>query len=329
MQQPDAVSVLLRGRFRSLPHLWLSARVDIHVGRLQTVRMVFDAHPIRVLHHFRLFGATADGTAWPQTCDTIENVQFVGVPHAGHHGAVEFQFGLFELSDASDIQVLQARARIDWQHSDSEEVARTVGFYRGDCDVRWTDRIHIGFVSPDTIMHRKRNKFSILFAVDSQVSPNFNAYGVGMISTALLFDAIIGNVQEKAMREHKASNVEVVQYSYGIGFVYLLVVLTLTGNLMSGLRFCATVSSQIIQIRTWCALIKTKCFCFSPPPLQYPIQTYGYAFLFSLSGYLGIQFVLTLVRTCGAPLAATVTTARKAVTIIISFIFFAKPFSIQ
>lgn len=81
-----------------------------------------------------------------------------------------------------------------------------------------------------------------LFPVDSQVSPDFNPYGVGMISTALLFDAMIGNVQEKAMREHKASNVEVVQYSYGIGFVYLLVVLTLTGNFMSGLRFCATVS---------------------------------------------------------------------------------------
>lgn len=48
------------------------------------------------------------------------------------------------------------------------------------------------------------------------------------------------------MREHKASNVEVVQYSYGIGFVYLLVVLTLTGNLMSGLRFCATVCSNIV-----------------------------------------------------------------------------------
>lgn len=42
-----------------------------------------------------------------------------------------------------------------------------------------------------------------------------------------------------------------------------------------------------------------------------------------------MQFVLTLVRTCGAPLAATVTTARKAVTISLSFIFFTKPFSVQ
>lgn len=66
--------------------------------------------------------------------------------------------------------------------------------------------------------------------------------GVIMISTALLFDAIIGNVQEKAMREHKANNVEVVLYSYGIGFVYLLIILAFSGNLLPSLRFCATVS---------------------------------------------------------------------------------------
>lgn len=147
-----------------------------------------------------------------------------------------------------------------------------------------------------------------------------------MISTALLFDAIIGNVQEKAMREHNATNVEVVLYSYGIGFIYLLVILTLTGNMLSSLRFCATVSVRLKYYKA--ELTKEerfKMFTF----FQYPIQTYGYAFLFSISGYLGIQFVLTLVRTCGATLAATVTTARKAVTIALSFIFFSKPFSFQ
>uniref|UniRef100_A0A8W7PZM0 Adenosine 3'-phospho 5'-phosphosulfate transporter 2 n=1 Tax=Anopheles coluzzii TaxID=1518534 RepID=A0A8W7PZM0_ANOCL len=106
----------------------------------------------------------------------------------------------------------------------------------------------------------------ILFTLaDSQVQPDFNRFGVFLISLALLCDAAIGNVQEKAMREHRAPNNEVVIYSYGIG----------------------------------------------------------------LTGYLGIQIVLTLVRTCGAPLAATVTTARKAVTIALSFVFFSKPFTIQ
>lgn len=82
----------------------------------------------------------------------------------------------------------------------------------------------------------------IKISVDSTISPNFNITGVIMISTALLFDAIIGNVQEKAMREHNANNVEVVLYSYGIGFVYLFIILALSGDLFPSLRFCATVS---------------------------------------------------------------------------------------
>lgn len=63
--------------------------------------------------------------------------------------------------------------------------------------------------------------------------------------------------------------------------------------------------------------------------LQNPKRMYGYAFIFSVTGYLGIQVVLTLVRTTGAFAAVTVTTCRKAITIVISFIFFNKPFTFQ
>uniref|UniRef100_A0A1B6JGM3 Adenosine 3'-phospho 5'-phosphosulfate transporter 2 n=1 Tax=Homalodisca liturata TaxID=320908 RepID=A0A1B6JGM3_9HEMI len=135
---------------------------------------------------------------------------------------------------------------------------------------------------------------------DSQLSPNFDIIGVVMISCALVCDAVIGNVQEKSMRAHGASNTEVVLYSYSIGFVYLLVTMVLTGALWPGLSYCS----------------------------QHPV-IYIYALLFSISGYLGIQIVLTLVQTCGALVAVTVTTCRKAVTIILSFLFFAKPFTFQ
>lgn len=77
---------------------------------------------------------------------------------------------------------------------------------------------------------------------DSKVSPKFSSYGVTIISLALVFDAVIGNVQELAMKKHKASNSEVVFYSYGIGFVYLLVMMVLSGNFMSGFRFSWNVS---------------------------------------------------------------------------------------
>lgn len=136
---------------------------------------------------------------------------------------------------------------------------------------------------------------------DSMISPRFDSVGVVMISCALLCDAVIGNVQEKAMRQHKASNTEVVLYSYSIGFVYLFIILLVTSDLQKGASFCA----------------------------EHPLETYGYGLLFSVSGYLGIQIVLTLVQCCGAFVAATVTTCRKAVTILISFLFFYKPFTFQ
>jgi adenosine 3'-phospho 5'-phosphosulfate transporter B3 len=63
--------------------------------------------------------------------------------------------------------------------------------------------------------------------------------------------------------------------------------------------------------------------------LQNPVETYGYAFIFSTLGYLGVNVVLTLVTSFGAFLAVTVTTLRKALTITLSFMFFAKPFTYQ
>ncbi|XP_050508634.1 adenosine 3'-phospho 5'-phosphosulfate transporter 2-like [Diabrotica virgifera virgifera] len=142
----------------------------------------------------------------------------------------------------------------------------------------------------------------ILFTLaDSKVQPNFNTTGIIMISMALLCDAIIGNVQEQSMKNYGAANAEVVLYSYGIGFLYIFAVMLVTGNFFDGINF------------------------FSSNPKK----MYGYAFLFSVTGYLGIQVVLTLVRTTGAFAAVTVTTCRKAVTIVISFIFFSKPFIFQ
>lgn len=82
-----------------------------------------------------------------------------------------------------------------------------------------------------------------LFTVaDATVSPNFDSFGVTMICLALVCDAIIGNVQEKAMRSHKAENSEVVFFSYGIGFIYLFIIMTFSGHLFSGIKFCSHVS---------------------------------------------------------------------------------------
>ncbi|CAL1536027.1 unnamed protein product [Lymnaea stagnalis] len=142
----------------------------------------------------------------------------------------------------------------------------------------------------------------ILFTLaDNAVSPNFNTYGIVLISVALCADGAIGNVQEKTLKQYGASNGEMVLYSYGIGFIYILAGLVASNNLLPAFSFCQ----------------------------QYPIETYGYAVIFSVTGYLGLYIVLTLVTSFGALIAVTVTTCRKAVTIVLSFIFFTKPFTHQ
>lgn len=61
---------------------------------------------------------------------------------------------------------------------------------------------------------------------------------------ALLCDAIIGNVQEKSMKAYGAANAEVVFYSYALGFVYILTVMVLTGDLTDGIQFFSQVHKK-------------------------------------------------------------------------------------
>ncbi|XP_072170272.1 adenosine 3'-phospho 5'-phosphosulfate transporter 2-like [Diadema setosum] len=136
---------------------------------------------------------------------------------------------------------------------------------------------------------------------DITVSPKFDRTGVLLISLALCADAVIGNVQEKAMKTYRASSAEVVLYSYSIGFLILLVGLLSHGSFFPAFWFC----------------------------YQHPVQTYAYAVLFSLSGYLGIIFVLGMIRQFGALVTVTVTTTRKTVTMMLSFLLFTKPFTTQ
>ena len=65
---------------------------------------------------------------------------------------------------------------------------------------------------------------------------NFCCSGIIMISMALLADAVIGNVQEKAMKTFGASNSEMVLYSYSIGLIFLGTALILSGQIFTAVR---------------------------------------------------------------------------------------------
>ena len=87
-----------------------------------------------------------------------------------------------------------------------------------------------------------------------QLSPSFNLTGVLMICLALVADAVIGNVQEKTIRQFGATNSEVnsfeptshltgplqvVLYSYSIGFVYLFFLVAVFTDIASAIHYCS------------------------------------------------------------------------------------------
>lgn len=142
----------------------------------------------------------------------------------------------------------------------------------------------------------------ILFTLaDSRVSTKFDIVGVIMISIALVADAILGNMQEKTMKEFHAPNAEVIFYSYFFGALYLGICLLFSGHLLPGLAYFA----------------------------ENKMERYGSSLIFSISGYLGMQIILTFVRRFGAFITVTVTSFRKVISIVISFLAFSKPFTMD
>ncbi|GAA57389.1 adenosine 3'-phospho 5'-phosphosulfate transporter 2 [Clonorchis sinensis] len=135
--------------------------------------------------------------------------------------------------------------------------------------------------------------------VDVSVQPSFTFFGVVLVSLALCCDGALGNYQELVMRKMRCCNTELLFYSYTIGFVVLLCGIIMSGQFLSSVRYF----------------------------VEHPGKMFGHGVVFSICGYFGLHFVLCLVQSHGALTAVTVTTFRKAVTMILSFILFDKPFA--
>lgn len=79
------------------------------------------------------------------------------------------------------------------------------------------------------IKTRKEHVISVLISI--------SILGVVIICSALVADAAIGNYQEKIMKEHHVSNVEIVFFSFIFGFTFVLLGLLATNNFFSSLQF--------------------------------------------------------------------------------------------
>lgn len=142
----------------------------------------------------------------------------------------------------------------------------------------------------------------ILFTLaDAQSSPNFSMIGVAMVSGALVMDAFLGNLQEAIFKMNPdTTQMEMLFCSTVVGLPFLVVPMVLTGELM----------------RAWTACSQ---------------HMYVYAVLVfeAMATFVGQVSVLSLIALFGAATTAMVTTARKAVTLLLSYLIFTKPLTEQ
>ncbi|KAJ4777320.1 UDP-galactose transporter 2 [Rhynchospora pubera] len=142
----------------------------------------------------------------------------------------------------------------------------------------------------------------ILFTLaDAQTSPNFSVIGVLMVSGALVMDAFLGNLQEAIFTMNPdTTQMEMLFCSTVVGLPLLIPPMVFTGELVKAWNSC------------W----------------QHP---YVYAVLVfeAMATFVGQVSVLSLIALFGAATTAMVTTARKAVTLLLSYLIFTKPLTEQ
>eukprot|EP00249_Psilotum_nudum_P022175 c28404_g1_i2 orf=225-1292(-) len=142
----------------------------------------------------------------------------------------------------------------------------------------------------------------IIFTLaDAHTSPNFSLFGVAMVLGALVLDSFLGNLQEAIFTLNPAtSQMEMLFCSTAIGLPFLVPPMVLTGEIFRAWNSCSE-------------------------------HLYVYLVLLfeAMATFVGQLSVLSLIALFGAATTAMVTTARKALTLLLSYIIFTKPLSEQ
>lgn len=139
----------------------------------------------------------------------------------------------------------------------------------------------------------------LFMQADASASPEFNPVGVLLVCFSLMVDAGTINLQEYVFSQFNTDEEEMIFMSYAGGSCLLLLICMATGEINQGLAFL-----QHKDDVTHVLLIIV---------------------VFAACGFCGVSCVTALTKRFGALTAALTTTARKAVTIMLSFVLFPKP----
>lgn len=125
----------------------------------------------------------------------------------------------------------------------------------------------------------------------------FDATGLALVSGSVVADAILPNAQERLFREG-SSRLEVTVFSNLFTFLAMAVITVGNGTL---LKFGKVMAQD-----------HTIAFYFG---------------VYTVLSYISISCYMTLVKRFGGVTAVLLTTARKAMTLVLSFLLFPKGFS--
>ncbi|PIN18911.1 hypothetical protein CDL12_08411 [Handroanthus impetiginosus] len=142
----------------------------------------------------------------------------------------------------------------------------------------------------------------ILFTLaDANTSPNFSVIGIVMIMGALVMDSFLGNLQEAIFTMNPdTTQMEMLFCSTVVGLPLFLPPMILTGELFKAWNSCS----------------------------EHP-YVYGVLVFEAMATFVGQVSVLSLIAIFGAATTAMITTARKAVTLFLSYFIFTKPLTEQ
>lgn len=138
----------------------------------------------------------------------------------------------------------------------------------------------------------------IFAAVDWKLTPSFNPIGLVLVSLSVIADSILPNAQERLFR-YGSSRLEVTFYTNFFTLVAMSVTTIISGDLIA-----------VIHI----AVFRDK-------------RLLTYMAVYTLISYIAVSSFMTIVKKYGGVTAVLLGTARKAMTLILSFVLFPKAFS--
>jgi len=138
----------------------------------------------------------------------------------------------------------------------------------------------------------------IVFAVaDFNVSPNFDFTGILLVCISVVADAFLPNLQEKVF-ENGSSRVEVTYFTNLLTLVCMTAFFSFTGDIQEAVGY-ALLNHGALMVMV----------------------------LYTFLAYIAISFHMALVQEYGGIVTVLVGNTRKALTIVMSFVLFPKPFS--